>query len=75
MRGDGGKETHIDEARVNMKEELEDREAREEACRSPAEPISDGVACAREGECTKKRMNDYLRCKGACCTRDWPVKQ
>ena len=43
-----------------MKEELEGGEAQEEACRSPAEIDGGDVACARESECAKEGVNDYL---------------
>ena len=55
MREDSGQE-----ARVEMKEQLEGREAREEACRSTAEVGRGGVARACKREYVKEWVHDYL---------------
>ena len=58
-RENGGKEARAEEARVKMKEELEGGEARDEACRSPAEVDRGGIACACEREYAKEWVNGY----------------
>ena len=57
MREDGSKEKRVEEARVNMKDELEDGETNEEVCRSAVEVGRGGVACERE--CAIEWVNDF----------------
>ena len=47
MGENNGKEVRVKEAHVKTKEELEDREVREEACRSTATVGRGGVACKK----------------------------
>ena len=48
VSGEGGKEVCVEEARIEMKEELEGGEAREEVCRSAAKVGRGGVAYEKE---------------------------